>query len=389
MDNENIISPWEKSFAELIPSMVNIGDDIYKKIVKQPTDNVAMEGRCRATITYTSYMELYRVAFDSTFLRGDYKTFVTGDDEVLPGLELAVKSMKRGEESHFIIPYKFLFGELGCSPRIKPKADCLYVIQLIKFSKIGDEAATESVVDEDRRKYHVMIDKIMEVKQSGVDHFRQGSYVKAAAAFHRAINRLEMCQLSNENEEKEQRGHLITLYTDVMICYNKLNKPKQACSAFKDLDRLGGTSKNVKALFQHGKALMALGEFDRSKEFLKKAYRLEPSNPETTNVLRTLDKKSQEHKTMESNLWRKAMGNAEPYIPPDKPSEVNEDFKETVRQSILDFKNDPNAPKKGIPNCLSQSEIASIQDLVKDMEMKLVISEVHGKKSCYLTKLRK
>lgn len=73
-DMENRTSPWDESFAELIPFMTNIGEDIYKKIVKQPVDNVAIQGRCRVTIAYNAYQERQSAAFDSTFMRNDNKT---------------------------------------------------------------------------------------------------------------------------------------------------------------------------------------------------------------------------------------------------------------------------------------------------------------------------
>lgn len=114
--------------------MINIGNNIYKKIIKQPIDNVEIEGRCRVTVTYSSYWEKRTDAFDSTFLRGEPMTFVTNDGQVLRGLDLAVQSMKRGEESHFIIPYDLLFGKQGCEPRIRKEADGLYVIQVKIFT---------------------------------------------------------------------------------------------------------------------------------------------------------------------------------------------------------------------------------------------------------------
>jgi len=275
---------------------------------------------------------------------------------------------------------------LGCPPRIKAKADALFVIKLIKFSQVGDENATEKVDEEDKRKYHVMIEKILDVKTSGIDHFKQGSWSRAAASFQKAINRLEMCQLSNEEEEKEQQQHLVKLYTDIMICYNKMDRPKPVCSAFMDLSRLTNTSKNPKALFQHGKALMMLGEYDRSKDALKKASRLKPLDADISNLLKTLEEKHQAHKATESNLWRKAMGNAEPYVP-EKNLEVNESLKETVAKLIVEFQNDNTKSKMILPDGLSQSEIAAVEELVKDMEkITLKISDLHGKKKCYLAK---
>lgn len=386
-DNENLISPWDKPFAELIPLMTDIGKGIYKKIVKQPVDNVEINGRCRVTIAYNAYMENENASFDSTYLRGEHKTFVTGDFEVLDGLELAVKSMKRKEESQFIIPSDLLFGKFGCMPRIKKEADALFVIQLINFHEIGNEDATEGVQNEDKRKYGVMVGKIMEVKTSGLDHFRQGAYVKAAGCFHRAINKLEMCQLKNEEEEKERNGHLIKLYVDAMVCYNKLDKPKQVCSAFRDLTRLTDTTKDAKALFQHGKALMTLGEYKRAEDALKKAKRLKPDDSFIVKQLRELDRRYSNHKTTETNLWRKAFGNVEP-APSQEVNEVevSETFKTNINDIVTTFMNNPKEAKKNIPLRLTRDEMSYISDLVKELNLKLVTNDMQGKQTCYLLK---
>lgn len=257
------------------------------------------------------------------------------------------------------------------------------MFQLLKFSQIGDEEATEQVSEEDKRKYHVMIDKIMQVKQSGIDNFKQGAWVKAAGAFHKAILRLEMCQMRNEDEEKDQQELLIKLYTNLMTCHNKMDKPKQVCSAFKELSRLTDTSKNAKALYAHGKALMSLGEYERAKEALTKSSRLKP-NDDVSEQLRKLDQKHSAHKTQELNLWRKAMGNAEPYVP-QHPSEVTDKFKETIKEIVENFENNTQETRVDLPQFLTQSEIAAIKDFIKDRPVKFV-TPIHGKNNHQLAR---
>lgn len=45
---------------------------------------------------------------------------------------MAIKSMLVGETSVFLLSYKVMYGDLGVPPRIKPKADCVVYIKLIK-----------------------------------------------------------------------------------------------------------------------------------------------------------------------------------------------------------------------------------------------------------------
>lgn len=54
------------------------------------------------------------------------------DNGLLPGLLTAVKSMLVGEISVFHLNYPVMFGELGVPPRIKPKANCIFYVKLIR-----------------------------------------------------------------------------------------------------------------------------------------------------------------------------------------------------------------------------------------------------------------
>lgn len=397
LDSNEVLSPWDQPFAELIPLMTEltltdmldgITYKIYKRIVKPSVDKVEIKGRCRVTVDYNAYGERETIPFDSTNLRGQPCTFETDDQSILPGFLEAVLSMKREEESQFIIPYQLLYGKQGCEPRVKREADALFVIRLIKVAEIGDESATEkNISSEDRKKYSVMIGPIMDVKASGIDAFQRGDYRKAANNFHKAINKLHACRLANEEEEKECNQHLIKLYVNAMTAYNKRDDPKKACSLYQELSGICDTKSNVKALFQHGKALISLGEFGRAKVALKRANQLKPSDNDIVNQLKILNQKHDDYKTTESNLWRKAFQNDEPVAPAQASFGVTEEFKDTVKRLVKDFNDNPKESRKHIPSHLNNDEKEYIRDLIKDFNMKLVIPEVvQGKKICYLSK---
>ncbi|XP_037045942.1 inactive peptidyl-prolyl cis-trans isomerase shutdown [Bradysia coprophila] len=396
-EQNEVLSPWDQPFAELIPLMTELKltdmldgttYTIYKRIVKPPVDKVEISGRCRVTVDYNAYGERKTIPFDSTSMRGVPFTFETDDKSILPGFLEAVASMKREEESQFIIPYQLLYGKHGCEPRVEKEADALFVIRLIKFIHIGDEDATEKIVNnEDRKKYSVMISHVMDVKASGIDYFQRGAYVKAASAFHKAIKSLSFCRLANEEEEKECQEHLIKLHVNAMTAYNKMDNPRKACLIFNDLSRISDTKTNVKALFQHGKALISLCEYERAKSSLKRANQLKPSDNDIVNQLKILNEKHNTYKNAELNLWRKAFGNDEPVVPAQASYGVTEEFKETVQRLVTDFNKNPNESRKHIPSHLNNDEKAYIRDLIKDFNMKLVIPEVvQGKKICYLSK---
>lgn len=58
------------------------------------------------------------------------------------GLDEAVGTMKRNEQSEFIFSPDWAFGEMGCPPRIPPKAYVYFKIDLIDWI---DSSAAEYI----------------------------------------------------------------------------------------------------------------------------------------------------------------------------------------------------------------------------------------------------
>lgn len=51
---------------------------------------------------------------------------------ILPGLEMAIKTMLVGELSLFILSHEVMYGEMGIPPRIKPASLCAFYIKLLR-----------------------------------------------------------------------------------------------------------------------------------------------------------------------------------------------------------------------------------------------------------------
>ena len=71
------------------------------------------------TIHYNFYKEHDENPFDSSYLRGRPYKFRL-DEAVIPGLAMAVKTMRKNENSRFLIKYHVAFKEHGVPPRIPP-----------------------------------------------------------------------------------------------------------------------------------------------------------------------------------------------------------------------------------------------------------------------------
>lgn len=241
--------------------MTTINEFIYKKVTKEGNKGLGtVPNNARVCIRYNAYWEGEGAPFDSSFMRGSSHNFYTGRQEVLEGLEEAVRTMHKSEQAQFVISYKLLFHDMGCPPRVKPKADGLFIIELVSFNAVGDVDADKQVPEEDRNKFSVVFDKIKEIHLKGLDFFQQGQYRNACRAFEKAVDVLNFCRLANEEEEREQRYFLLKLYTNLAVCYIKTNNPSKTCIMCKEIRRLTDNKPSCKALFQEGRALLMLGK---------------------------------------------------------------------------------------------------------------------------------
>lgn len=70
-------------------------------------------------IHYSGYVNLEEVPFDNSYLRRkNPERYQLGKGVLIPGLEIGIRTMKKGEKSQFLIDPDYAYGERGCQPRI-------------------------------------------------------------------------------------------------------------------------------------------------------------------------------------------------------------------------------------------------------------------------------
>lgn len=385
------MSPWEKSYDELKETMTMMPNGkIWKKIVKQGIGELMPQEKVRCKIHYSGYFETDqdRSAFDSTYMRGSPKTFISGSADILPGIEMAVLSMRKNEESQFVVSYELLFGDMGCAPRIPPKADGLFVINLLDFSEIGDENAVDKLNEQDKRKFSIILPKIREVQVKGKDLFAQGHTPNACHTFHKAVKSLQFCSLSDENEQKQQNELLVKMYTNLAVCYNKMELWKKTCSMCNEIGHISDLSKNGKALFQEGRALLKLNEFQRARQKLRQAQQIEPTNKIISNEIILLEETYKKQKSDEQMLWKRAFANKKNQndnktdnndLNQINDSDFDPAFRATFLEHVHQFKADNKQRFMRLPEGLSNDELGVIQSLVKNLSLKLDVTRDNNK----------
>ncbi|XP_017070534.1 inactive peptidyl-prolyl cis-trans isomerase shutdown [Drosophila eugracilis] len=384
VDNEALRSPWTQSFDELRDLMNKINEHIYKRIIREGhVERDMVPDKARVTVRYSGYWEGEGAPFDSSMLRGTKFEFETGQRKVLEGLEAAVRTMRPYEQAEFIISHKLLFRELGCPPRIKPKADGLFKVEVIDYSLIGDAESIDEIANEDRDKFFVVYPKAQDLHLHGKDCVKRGRFRNAATAFERAVNSLNYCRMANDEEQRRQKDMLITLTQNLMIIYNKLNNPKLTCIMMKSLLRLTENNPSSKALFQEGRALAALGDYDRARRALLQARSKLPENKEINDELISIDKRISKYQEASRDIWTRAF--AAKSSQTDRPKTAAElekeakeiEFNAEIQDIINEFEKSDRLTMSFSRKMFSDAQFRIICNLVKDRNMKLTLSPIH------------
>lgn len=296
--------------------------------------------------------------------------------------------MTVGEESQFLISYRALFGAMGCPPRIKPKADALYIITVLEATNIGDDQALESISNEDKNKFSVVKTKVYILMNSAREKYKTGRTNDAIRSWRKAVEVLQFCQLKDMTEQAEQTALLETLFTNLAVSYNKEDRPLQTLSIINDLRRIADVNQMCKVLFQEGRALIKIGEYDKAKTKLAKALNLQPLNKEVVKELELLEKRMIKSSREEKEMAQRAL-NFKPLpkvIEVKEIEKVSEDFKIEIKKQVLVFVNDENALKLKLIDNLSSAEMMFIENLAQEYKLIKHHTLIGDVKTYYLQK---
>lgn len=347
----------------------------------------------QVSIHYNGYFEGSPISFDSTYMRGKPVVFFLGKGDILFGLEQAVATMKRHEEAQFIISWNWLYGEHGCLPRIKPKADALFIIRVMDSKEL-----TVPVELTDDGEITPFFQKFQEfVKYNGLakDAFKRSNFPNAISNYQKAIDEIDKCPLKDEKEEKLYNEHLQKTFLNLAVCYNNVQLPKKACSMLNNLKQLGGFDGNPKAWYHEGKALEAIGDYDRARVSLMRAKEMTEHNIEVNAALKSLDEKIDKYNKESRRIAQNALGmilkkttitDKEDKKKASDNNDVEADNKYT--RNVNEFL-DSKLPSLLLPNQLSNEEIAALRSLEKKMGFKVTVTNTGAEREIRLIKTEK
>uniref|UniRef100_A0A8C4QF50 peptidylprolyl isomerase n=1 Tax=Eptatretus burgeri TaxID=7764 RepID=A0A8C4QF50_EPTBU len=176
-------------FDKLARSMFDLsGDGGVLKCILHPGIGDVIPKTAAVRVHYNFYLEYSDEPFDSSRLRNERVRLRLGKGEILPGLEVALCSMRVDELSQFLVYPAYAYGALGCSPRIPSNATLLMEVELLAFFDYSLVDEFYSMTAEERQ--HVPLEKILLVaakeREAGNILFRGNQFGPASRKYLKA-----------------------------------------------------------------------------------------------------------------------------------------------------------------------------------------------------------
>ncbi|KAE8022907.1 hypothetical protein FH972_008668 [Carpinus fangiana] len=221
--------------------------------------------------------------------------FKIDEEQVIDGLDRALKNMKKGEVALVTIQPEYAFGpsetqqELAIVPA---NSTVHYEVELLSFVK--EKESWEMSTQE-------KIEAAGEKKEEGNALFKAGRYERASKRYETAVRFIER-DSSFSDEEKQQAMVLkTTCNLNNAACKLKLKDYKQAeklCTKVLKHD-----SRNVKALYRRAQAYVQLVDLDLAELDIKKALEIDPNNRDVKLEYKYLKEKVREYNKKDAQFY--------------------------------------------------------------------------------------
>lgn len=168
--------------------------------------------------------------------------------------------------------------------------------------------------------------------------------------------------LADDEQELTQKRLLKKLQSNRGYCYLNCNWPKKACLALQEAEKIHGCPDNLldcKIYFRLGLAKKKLGNYTDAMMNLKRAHKLNPTDPSIGNEILLVDQIIAQEKRNSQVMCQRMFGNGRSKQPPipqrrHQPPQIiesrfdDEDYAELLEQ-LQAFKMDSNQTKLPLP----------------------------------------
>ncbi|CAH0404133.1 unnamed protein product [Chilo suppressalis] len=380
-DKLMLSSPEYLSFSELATKMVDcVPSGDAKILIIEEGNGPLVPVDAVVTVHYAAYWEKTKIPFDSTLTMnsGAPITIKLGTGRCLPGLEIGLTTV-RGPSArfHLLLQPRLAWGPRGAPPRVRPEP-ALFVISLYDVKDVHAAIRFNDLPMEEQSKFETTIKTVKVLHSEAKSLFAKKRYKKAIKNYQQSMNVLGLSMPKDENEEAEIKKLKVTVYTNLAVCYCKIDKPKYVFLMCDNIDRISNLDNHCKALFYCGKAHEMLGKHELALKYYKKALKLEPKNREIGKTLAGLDDYVKNSTQKEKELWQTAF-KAEPKKE-KVVYDVDEVFQNGVRDMCLDLAGREEYAKFDLPTGLTKDEVCCIKSITSDFEGLVVDEDGEGKR---------
>ncbi|XP_011298074.1 inactive peptidyl-prolyl cis-trans isomerase shutdown [Fopius arisanus] len=352
-----------------------IPDGKIKKIIRQKGVGSVIPPDCLVTIKYAGYFDGQDEPYDSSHARGKPDRYQLGVGQLIPGFELAIKSMKKHEVSLFWVDFDYAFGELGCAPLIPPRADIIFLVSLIDYLDNALVNNFENLDIEEKKKFHNVKDNVVHLFKIAADGFKQRKFKQAIRDYKKILNSLDEAELEDSEDEGEQKKLLTRAAQNLAICYNRESMPRHACIACNE-----APYKTAKIHFHYGRALIRMGEYGQALTQLEKCLALEPENVFAIKEMELANQFEEKYKNIEKSMWSKCLGLAK-----GKPR-GEEEYEQLATSLVQTFLDDGHIMRQPLPEGLVPQAEKAIRRQAAIKGVKVTSHTRYGKEIVYLSK---
>ncbi|GAB1608912.1 inactive peptidyl-prolyl cis-trans isomerase FKBP6-like [Argonauta hians] len=371
------------SFDQLLSEMTDISDGQQgvHKTVKHPGYGPQITEGMVVEVHYAGFFEYGDEPFDSSWLREETMKYRVGSGRAIPGWELSLLTMKKGEISWFLVQPQFGFQQNGCPPRIPRHAAALFEIEVVSVSE--HLSPEDFFLMSEEEKSAVTFDMICGVvekhKMEGYSFFKLSNYNKAVHKYKKCLNLLEVSHLKNDHDEELYLQYMTAIQLNLALCCLKMSHFARAVTYCRNV--LNRDHSNAKALFRLGQALHQLGDFSESLRHLEKARKQLPTDAVILREIHTVKSDRDKFQLVESKLCRKmfsALSVDQPIVyqqsKKTEPKEaVTEEFRTNTEQYIREFQQDTSQSQCPMPHFrLSEAEMEFLVKTIDDSNLRIL-----------------
>jgi FK506-binding protein 4/5 len=178
-----------------------------------------------------------------------------------------------------------------CSPPVIPAQSTLrFEVELISFEK-DPETVEEK------------LGAATKLKDRGNALFKEAKYQDAYNAYQQAVDLFRWAHGTTTDETDRVDALRLLCHLNQAACQLKQGSWAEAracCDKALDLD-----SKNVKALFRRGQAFTGMAEFDRARQDINDAIRLDPENADLKREIERIQREETNYLKKQKDMYSK------------------------------------------------------------------------------------